>query len=104
MEKFQDALQSYGLNEKEARLYLAAISLGVASVMQLARKAGLKRPTTYLIIESLLEKNLLVAIPRGKKIYYKPEDPIYCAKIMADRQSKMEEALPARRIEPRWGE
>ena len=95
METMQDALQSYGLNEKETRLYVAAISLGVASVMQLARRAGLKRPTTYLILESLLDQGLLVAIPKGKKTYYKAEDPIYFSKTLMKKQSKMQAVLPA---------
>ncbi|MDD5750492.1 MAG: helix-turn-helix domain-containing protein [Candidatus Pacebacteria bacterium] len=68
-------LQTLNLNQKEAKIYLAALSLGGASVTGLSRKAGLKRPTAYLIIDELLKKHLLVKAPQGKKVIYKPVNP-----------------------------
>lgn len=90
MTKLQNALISCGFTEKEARLYLAALSLGIAPITRLAKKAGLKRPTTYLTVESLLSKGLLVAVPRGKKIHYKSESPQHIVKTIAAQQSKID--------------
>jgi sugar-specific transcriptional regulator TrmB len=87
-------LSSSGLTEKEAGIYLAALSLGVAPVTNLARKAGLKRPTTYLAMENLLAKGLLVAVPRGKKVWYKPESPQHIVNTITTQRSRIDAIMP----------
>ncbi|MBI3335211.1 MAG: hypothetical protein HY001_01815 [Candidatus Portnoybacteria bacterium] len=94
MEKFQDILISCGLSEKEAGIYLAALSLGIAPITRLARKAGLKRPTTYLTVESLLDKGLMAAVPRGKKVHYKPESPRHIIETITTQQSQISAIMP----------
>ena len=94
MIKLQNILISCGFTEKEAGLYLAALSLGIAPITRLAKRAGLKRPTTYLTVESLLAKGLLVAVPRGKKIHYKPESPQHIVKKIITQQSQIDMILP----------
>lgn len=90
----QETLQEYGLSEKEAKIYLAALSLGAASITQLSKKAGLKRPTVYLVIDELLRKSLLITVPQGKKIYYKAEKPKELIKRLEERKKRIEEILP----------
>lgn len=68
-------LKNIGLHEKYARLYLAALALGTASVQALAEKAGVKRPTAYLHIHEMLHEGLFEKVPLGKKEYYKPAHP-----------------------------
>lgn len=52
-------LQKSGLGDKEAALYLAALSLGPVGMSDLSKSAGLKRPTAYLAFRSLAEKGLM---------------------------------------------
>jgi sugar-specific transcriptional regulator TrmB len=92
--ELQEKLQNYGLSNKEAKLYLAALTLGTASITQLSKKANLKRPTTYLIIESLLDKSLLIAVPQGKKIYYRPEEPSQLSIKLDNKKRLIEEIAP----------
>ena len=47
-------LTSIGFNEKTASIYLAALSLGTASIQDIAKKADIKRPTTYNYIQELV--------------------------------------------------
>lgn len=68
-------LQSLGLSEKEAKLYLNALELGTFSVMSIANKSGLKRPTCYLILEELVKKGLVSIVPKAKKTVYIAESP-----------------------------
>jgi sugar-specific transcriptional regulator TrmB len=68
-------LQELGLNEKEASVYLACLQLGSATVQKIAQTAILKRPTTYIILESLLEKGLVKNVPRGTTTEYQAADP-----------------------------
>src|SRR3989338_9475326 len=52
-------LQKIGLTDKDAEVYLACLELGTQPASVIAKKAGLKRPTTYLILEALVKKGLV---------------------------------------------
>jgi HTH-type transcriptional regulator, sugar sensing transcriptional regulator len=52
-------LKEYGLDERESALYLASLSLGDASMAEIAEKAGVKRTTAYLTFGSLEKKGLM---------------------------------------------
>ncbi len=82
-----DVLKTAGLDEKEAQVYLGLLELGTASVQLIASKAGLKRPTTYLILDSLQAKGMVSIIPRAKKALYTAESP---EKIIGDLHKKQE--------------
>lgn len=90
----QNILEQYGLSAKEAKIYLSAISLGTASITAIAKKAGLKRPTTYLVIDELLTKHLLMAIPQGKNTFYKTENPQMLANQLEEKKQRIITALP----------
>lgn len=51
-------LLQLGLDEKEVTVYLAALELGMAPISLIAKKAGLKRPTTYVVMKRLRKKNM----------------------------------------------
>jgi len=64
-----------GLNEKEARIYLALLEAGRTSAYAVATRAGIKKPTTYVILGQLIEKGLAVEIPREKKQLFAARPP-----------------------------
>jgi len=74
MKEFNN-LQTLGLDEKEATLYTKALELGRFTVIQISRKTGLKRPTCYLILDSLLKKGFVNTVPQSKKLLYEAESP-----------------------------
>lgn len=82
-----EVLKQIGLNAKEASVYLALLELGTASVHPIANKAGIKRPTTYLILEDLQRKGLVSIVPRVKKVLYTAESP---EKLLSDMHKKQE--------------
>lgn len=90
----KEILKEYGLTEKQATLYLASITLGTTSITDLAKKANLKRPTTYIIIDELLKKHLLVEVPKDKKIYYKPEHPEVLKQNLIHKTEQIKQLLP----------
>lgn len=75
MESLEKQLEGTGLQEKESRVYLAALELGRATVQQIATKAGIKRPTAYFIIEGLMARGLLASFTQGKRQYFVAENP-----------------------------
>ncbi len=84
-------LEQFGLSEKEAMVYLAALELGSDTVQQISKKAKLKRPTTYVIINSLIEKGLISSYYEGKKQYFVAENPERLSKFLESQKRKLEE-------------
>jgi sugar-specific transcriptional regulator TrmB len=72
---YEKELGKLGLGEKEAKVYLAALELGPETAQNLAKKAGVNRPTAYVQIESLKKRGLMSEFEKGKKTYYSPESP-----------------------------
>src|SRR3989344_4759053 len=85
--------KNLGLNTKAAKIYLAALELGEASVQQLAQKSKIKRTTLYYILDELVESGVLVCTKVGKKIYYVPEQPATLLKNAKEKISNFEESL-----------
>ena len=69
------ALQGLGLSKEETNVYLAGLELGEDSVQNIAKKAGIKRPTAYLVINALIEKGLFYQTFKGKKRNFGAQNP-----------------------------
>ncbi len=67
---FEKYLRDIGLSEKEATVYVALLSFDKASIPEICEKAKIKRPTTYVILDSLAKKGLVSEANIGKKTYY----------------------------------
>ncbi len=64
------SLQALGLTQSEALMYAALLEMGQGSVLEIARTAGVKRPTAYRILDSLKERGLVRStLFRGVKDY-----------------------------------
>ncbi len=87
-------LTHLGFHEKAASIYLAALSLGTASIQQLAQKSGLKRPTVYIHIEELIKDGLIEKIPIGKKEYFHASNPQLLQTRAQQHLLDIQKALP----------
>lgn len=72
---FEKYLQDIGLNEKEALIYVSLLQVDNVSVLELSKKTGINRSTTYVILDSLSKKGLVSEIQISKKIHYQAEPP-----------------------------
>lgn len=70
-----NSLKGIGLSDKSARIYVAAVELGEASVQELADKSGVARTSVYHIIEELIKKNFIIEVRKTKKTLYLPVAP-----------------------------
>ncbi len=86
-------IQNLGLTTKAAKIYLAALELGEASVQQLAGKSRLKRTTLYYVLDELAEAGALIRVQAGKKTYYVAEQPATLLKNAREKISDFEESL-----------
>jgi len=89
-----ETLEAIGLTEGEAKTYLALLELGETSVIRVSEKSGLKRPTTYLILEGLKQKGLVSLVKKQKKTFFLAEDPRKLAEILEERKQKVARVMP----------
>lgn len=101
MEDVKQALAELGLAPKEGDTYLAMLELGPASVQDIAKKAGINRTTTYVMLEGLKKHGLVSTFERGKKTMFAAENPQALVEILtrqsneiAAKKNKLEESLP----------
>lgn len=83
-------LQDIGLNEKEAKVYLASLELGQSVVQDIAKKAGVNRATTYFVIEGLMKSGLMSSFHKGKKQYFVAADPDRLSEIIGQEKTGIE--------------
>lgn len=84
------ALEDFGLSEKEARTYLASLALGPAVIADIAIKAELTRPTTYLMVDSLKARGLMTEHRKGKKTLMKACDPDKLRQALDQEKEELE--------------
>ncbi|MFH1099025.1 MAG: helix-turn-helix domain-containing protein [Candidatus Uhrbacteria bacterium] len=76
MRKFsQSLLQTLGLTDNQAAVYLAALELGEANMQALARKSGVKRTSIYHFIDELRERGFITETTKRKRKVYGAVDP-----------------------------
>jgi len=102
----QDELVSHieelGLSNKESKVYLACLGLGASSVQAIADRAGIKRVTAYVILESLSALGLVAQTIKAKKTYFAPEDPLNLERLLERRANEVSEQISSfRAIFPR---
>lgn len=68
-------LQKTKLEEKQARVYLAALQLGMATVAEISDAAELKRPITYVVLDELQQLGYVNEVPGHAKKMYTATDP-----------------------------
>lgn len=91
MTNLKKQLSEYGFSEKEANVYLAMLELGPSSAQDIAKKAGVNRATTYVMIESLKRRGLMSSVERGKKIYFAAESPQHLLVLMREEERLVEQ-------------
>jgi predicted transcriptional regulator len=84
-------IEELGLSNKEARVYLASLRIGPSPVQRIADESGIKRVTTYVILESLVGLGLVSQSIKGKKTYFIAEDPINLERLIDRRAQELKE-------------
>lgn len=94
-------LQNIGLSDKDAEVYLACLELGTQPASVIAKKANLKRPTTYLILESLVRRGLMSEYSGSSVKFFTPVSPDNLLNFverkkreLSQHQHELEEFLP----------
>jgi len=96
----EEELEKLGLNEHEAKVYLAALSLGPSTAIRLANFTNVKRPTVYLAAKNLIKQGLMYQT-LDKKSLFVAEKPQKLEKLtkrlrrqVINAESLLENILP----------
>lgn len=90
----ENLLQRIGLNEKEAKVYLTLLELKESPISLIAKKSNLKRPTVYIILETLEKNGFASHFKREKVLYYRASDPKLILESEKNKIQELERALP----------
>ena len=86
-------IESIGLSEKSAMIYICLIELGGAYPSQISDLTKINRSTVYKLLIDLSVKGLVSDIRKGKKLYYQAEKIDRLKKFVEMRYRISKEAL-----------
>lgn len=89
----QKLLQDLGLEEKEAKVYLALLS-GEATATKIAEKTNLDRTLIYQLTNKLIEKGLVSYIIKNNVKYFSAADPRKLMQDMKEKEKLLQKAMP----------
>ena len=87
-------MEQLGLEGKKADVYLACLELGGSSVIDIAKKANIKRTTAYDILVDLQKSGLVSQTIQGKKRLFIGEDPEKIKRDLERKEAAFSEILP----------
>ena len=92
--KMQKLIQSLGYSENEAKVYLAALSMGESRVTDIALRLKMPRSSVHGIVESLRRVGLMDFYVQNKHRYWSSARPEKLLDELKVREQKLQEALP----------
>jgi HTH-type transcriptional regulator, sugar sensing transcriptional regulator len=96
-----NTLSKLDLSEHQAAVYFATLQMGSGAIIDIAKRAGLKRTTTYSILDGLVQKGFVSVNKKTAHREYTAEDPRQLSDILnieiqkiKQRQQNFISALP----------
>lgn len=93
-ESMEKILGQVGLNDREVKVYLAALELGESTVLPIANKASVKRTYCYDILADLEKKHFVTHIEKNGRRRYVVADPKNIEKTIKDHITNFQTILP----------
>ena len=90
----QKILEEWGLEEKEARVYLALLEEGEITATKLSQITVLDRTLMYQITNKLTEKGLVSFIIKDNIRYFSAADPELLLKTLKEKEKELIKILP----------
>jgi len=91
----QILLQELGLEEKEAKVYLALLSLGEATATKVSAKTNLDRTLMYQLAGKLIEKGLVSYIIKNNVKYFSAANPKKLIQDLKEKEKQLQKAMPS---------
>ncbi len=84
-------LSALGLTKTEATIYRAGLTRSPASATELSRKTGIKRPTVYHALETLMAKGLVAKKGSGARLAFSMTPPTSLQSLIDRQIDKLEQ-------------
>lgn len=88
-----EVVKNSGLDESEARVYLAALAIGRDTIHQLAKQANLNRTSSYGVIDRLKAKGLVSVVKKGEVSLVSAVAPDKLLQVQKDNYQNLERHL-----------
>lgn len=89
-----NTLKQIGLEDKQAKIYLACLELGKTTIIEIARKTGIKRTTVYENMEEMINAGYIKITTKGKRKMFVALDPQKLKGLMRRREEMLEQVMP----------
>lgn len=88
-------LESLGLTKTEATLYIVLLKKGTSTGYRIAKEAGIYKANTYLSLENLARKNLVLKKEINGKLYFDAVAPESLLKNLDIQKEKLQALIPS---------
>ncbi len=88
------AMKGLNLTEAQIAVYLAALELGEASILEIAKKSGVKRSSIYNFLDELKTRGLLTETRKRKRAVFSVVPPRTLLELERTRLNEFERLLP----------
>jgi sugar-specific transcriptional regulator TrmB len=88
-----ETLLKFGLSYKEAKLYVALLEIGSSVVSDIAKKTDMNRSTTYVLLESLVQRGLISISEKNSIKVYTPSPPDRLVQYLQEHVKKYTELI-----------
>lgn len=90
----KEILIEYGLSDKEADIYLAALTLGETTASRIVKHTGMRRSTVYEILDALRTKKLVSSYKKEKKYHFVASAPETFIQLTKEKERLIRGILP----------
>src|SRR3989338_9719622 len=91
----EQALEDFGLSQKEVQVYLKLLRIGESTVSKLSKETGINRVTIYDILKYLSAKGLVSSTVKNNVKVFSPANPKTILQILEERKNKITAVLDA---------
>ncbi|OHA87689.1 MAG: hypothetical protein A3A96_03350 [Candidatus Zambryskibacteria bacterium RIFCSPLOWO2_01_FULL_39_39] len=89
-----EVFESLGLSPNEIKIYDSLLGRGESSISEIAISSQIHRRNAYDAMQRLIDKGLCFQIFSNKENTYNAVDPDKLVELLAEKQQKLENALP----------
>jgi len=94
LDKIIEKLAEIGIEEKPARVYLAALEIGGGLASEIGQRAGVERTHTYHLLEQLIQEGLIYRSERGNRLIFAAQSPKKIEKMIESRLERAKSLIP----------
>ncbi len=95
MDETLSILQRIGLEEQEAKTYIALLDIGEGAAAKIAEKTGIGRVHMYQILAKLMDRGLVSFVIKNNVKYFIPANPEVLLKDLKEKEQELQKIMPA---------